>query len=125
MAQKVDTPEYRADAVRMVVNDVSDGRTTSLLPGVAAMMRCMGTTKSAWRHWHANVREWQRSQPAGASPIQPSPEFVEARIVEDQAPPSRGGVIVLELRDGLQVRPEPGLDPAPLLQLVDALGASA
>ena len=26
--------------------------------------------------------------------------FVEARFVEDQAPPARGGVIVLELREG-------------------------
>ena len=94
-------------------------------PGVAAIICRMRTTKSATRRWRAIVREWQRSQPAPACPIQPSPAFVEARIVQDQAPPARGGVIVLELRDGLRVRLEPGFDSALLRQLVDALGASA
>jgi hypothetical protein len=94
-------------------------------PGVAAIICRMRTTKSATRHWHAIVCAWRRSQPAAASPIQPSPAFVKARIVEDQAPPARGGVIVLELRDGLQVRLEPGFDSAMLRQVVDALVASA
>ena len=85
----------------------------------------MRTTKSATRHWHAIVREWQRSQLPAASVVQPSPAFVEARVVHDPAPPARGGVIVLELRDGLRVRLEPGFDPALLRQVVDALGASS
>lgn len=86
----------------------------------------MRTTKSATRHWHAIVREWQRSQPPAARCVQPTPPaFVEARIVQDPAPPARGGVIVLELREGLRVRLEPGFDPALLRQVVDALGAAS
>ena len=94
-------------------------------PSDAAIICRMRTTKSARRYWHAIVREWQLSQPAATSPMQPSPAFVEARIVEDHAPRARGGVIVLELRDGLRVRLEPGFDSAMLRQLVDAIGASA
>ena len=88
-------------------------------PSGAAMICRMRTTKSATRHWHDVVREWQRSQPAPAGPVQAAPAFIEARIVQDPAPPARGGVIVLELRDGQRLRLEPGFDPALLRQVGD------
>ena len=94
-------------------------------PGAAAIICRMRTTKSATRRWDAIVREWQHSQPAAASPFQPAPAFVEARIVQDPAPLARDCPIVLELRDGLRVRLEPGFDPTLLRQVVDALGVSS